>query len=48
MGGLRVTMWITQVAGKFRHGLLEKSLVLARAEGNELNQSQDSEFCGTS
>ena len=25
-GGLRVAMWITHVGGKFRHGLLEKSL----------------------
>ena len=25
--GLRVAMWITHVDGKFRHGLLEKSLV---------------------
>ena len=24
--GLRVSMWITHVGGKFRHGLLEKSL----------------------
>ena len=24
--GLRVAMWITHVGGKFRHGLLEKSL----------------------
>ena len=23
--GLRVAIWITQVGGKFRHGLLEKS-----------------------
>ena len=26
--GLRVSMWITHVADKFRHGLLEKSLNL--------------------
>ena len=26
--GLRVAMWITHVGGKFRHGLLEKSLIL--------------------
>ena len=28
--GLRVTMWITHVGGKFRHGLLEieKSLIV--------------------
>ena len=25
--GLRVAMWITHVGGKFRHGLLEKSLI---------------------
>ena len=25
--GLRVAMWITHVDGKFRHGLLEKSLI---------------------
>ena len=25
--GLRVAMWITHVAGKFRHGLLETSLI---------------------
>ena len=25
---LRVAMWITHVGGKFRHGLLEKSLTL--------------------
>ena len=25
--GLRVAMWITHVGGKFRHGLLEKSLM---------------------
>ena len=25
--GLRVTMWITHVGDKFRHGLLEKSLI---------------------
>ena len=24
--GLRVAMWITHAGGKFRHGLLEKSL----------------------
>ena len=28
--GLRVAMWITHVGGKFRHGLLEKSLTIAR------------------
>ena len=27
--GLRVAMWITHVGGKFRHGLLEKSLNIA-------------------
>ena len=27
--GLRVAMWIAHVGGKFRHGLLEKSLRLA-------------------
>ena len=26
--GLRVAMWITHVGGKFRHGLLEKSLIV--------------------
>ena len=26
--GLQVAMWITHVGGKFRHGLLEKSLIL--------------------
>ena len=26
--GLRVAMWIAHVGGKFRHGLLEKSLIL--------------------
>ena len=25
--GLRVAMWITHVGGKYRHGLLEKSLI---------------------
>ena len=25
--GLRVAMWITHVGGKFRHGLLENSLI---------------------
>ena len=30
--GLRVTMWIAHVGGKFRHGLLQKSL-------NAANQS---------
>ena len=25
--GLRVAMWITHVRGKYRHGLLEKSLI---------------------
>ena len=25
--GLRVAMWITHLGGKFRHGLLEKSLI---------------------
>ena len=29
--GLRVAMWITHVGGKFRHGLLEKSLTHAVA-----------------
>ena len=28
--GLRVAMWITHVGGKFRHGLLEKSLTCFR------------------
>ena len=26
--GLRVAMWIAHVGGKYRHGLLEKSLIL--------------------
>ena len=26
--GLRVAMWITHVGSKFRHGLLEKSLIV--------------------
>ena len=29
--GLRIAMWITYAGGKFRHGLLEKSLNLGRA-----------------
>ena len=28
--GLRVAMWITHVGGKFRHGLLEKSLSIGK------------------
>ena len=27
--GLRVAMWIAHVGGKFRHGLLEKSLKIS-------------------
>ena len=26
--GMRVAMWITHADGKFRHGLLEKSLII--------------------
>ena len=26
--GLRVAMWTTHLGGKFRHGLLEKSLII--------------------
>ena len=29
---LRVAMWITHVGGKFRHGLLEKSLTVCSIE----------------
>ena len=28
--GLRVAMWITHVGGKYRHGLLEKSLIISK------------------
>ena len=28
--GLRVAMWIAHVGGKFRHGLLETSLIFSR------------------
>ena len=31
--GLRVAMWIAHVGGKFRHGLLEKSLNLTASAG---------------
>ena len=31
--GLRVAVWITHVGGKFRRGLLEKSLLSAAATG---------------
>ena len=30
--GLRVAMWITHVVGKFRHSLLEKSLISGRVD----------------
>ena len=30
--GLRVAMWITHVGGKFRHGLLEKSLTSVKMQ----------------
>ena len=32
--GLRVAMWITHVGGKFRHGLLEKSLSNIKISGH--------------
>ena len=36
--GLRVAMWITHVGGKFRHGLLEMSLICERHKGSyEIN-----------
>ena len=39
--GLRATMWITHVGGKFRQGLLEKSLIIAlrRAVGTHTQES---------
>ena len=33
--GLRVAMWITHVGGKFRHGLLEKSLLVYALRAND-------------
>ena len=32
--GLRVAMWITHVGGKFRHGLLEKPLIILLLQGD--------------
>ena len=35
--GLRVTMWISSVGGKFRHGLIEKSLIKVNAPWSLMN-----------
>ena len=35
--GLRAAMWITHVGGKFRHGLLEKSLNYSNYSGINLD-----------
>ena len=47
--GLRVAMWITHVGGKFRHGLLRKSLIrgdLGKQFGPKFRKEQCSFFRG--
>ena len=44
--GLRVAMWITHVGGKFRHGLLEKSLISRQKIASKILRASLTEFWG--
>ena len=47
LAGLRFAMWITRVGGKFRYGLLEKSLIFQTLRGRRRNGLSETPFWTT-